>query len=190
MGLAKLWTLIICSCLTQLAFGQDSIQKTRDSNGGLLLIPWKNGKVNGVQKVYYLDGKLRAEGIFVDGKAEGYSKQYSPNGLLVRVSYFRNNFRHGTDTSFFENGTIRSLFNFVDGKLDGMTKEFDKNGQLSREGLNEKGVPIGILKTYKSGKLFNEKHYTNGKGDWYKEYDDNGKTVKFIEYNEDGKRKK
>ena len=107
-------TLIcILFLLTCNAWGQDSIQKSKDSNGGLLLTPWKGWKMNGIQKAYYLDGKIRGERSFVDGKIEGTTRMYSPSGKLTAVNYYHNNFHHGTDTSFFENGNISGISSFV-----------------------------------------------------------------------------
>ena len=109
--------------------------------------------MNGIQKAYYLDGKIRGERSFVDGKIEGTTRMYSPSGKLTAVNYYHNNFHHGTDTSFFENGNISGISSFVNGKINGRVVTFDKEGQVLNDNIYEMGKPTGIIKQYKNGKI-------------------------------------
>ncbi len=45
-------------------------------------MPFKNGKLNGVQKEYYESGEIKSERTYKDGKRNGVLKKYYKSGNL------------------------------------------------------------------------------------------------------------
>lgn len=93
---------------------------------------YKNGKLDGVRKVFYKNGKIASETHYVDGVKEGVFKQYADNGVVLEEIPYKNNQFHG------------------------WVIYRDYSGNLVAEGQYEKGLKKGIWKFYENGKLIKE----------------------------------
>ena len=93
---------------------------------------YKNGKLHGLQKVFYKDGKIASETHYVDGIKEGIFKQYAENGVVLEEIPYKNNQFHG------------------------WVIYRDSNGNFIAQGRYEKGLKKGIWKFYEDGKLVKE----------------------------------
>jgi hypothetical protein len=94
---------------------------------------------DGVTKMYYPDGKLRAEVPMKGGR------------------------RNGLATEYYTNGKKHLVINYVDGKNHGLTTRYYDTGGLYEETMYEKGEMHGLRKRYrKDGKLASEAKYNNG----------------------------
>ncbi|MCB9360509.1 MAG: hypothetical protein H6587_07985 [Flavobacteriales bacterium] len=66
----------------------------------------KEGKRDGVWKVYFDDGKLWSEGSFTNGKRNGVAKNYYPNGKLRYEGFFTNDKKSGHWKFYNEKGIL------------------------------------------------------------------------------------
>lgn len=79
----------------------------------------KNGKVEGVSKVFYDTGSLKSECTFVNGLREGHAKVYYPSGALKEEGDFHEDAKVGIWKSYNEDGDEISSENFSRPELNG-----------------------------------------------------------------------
>ncbi len=91
-----------------------------------------NGKLNGKSTVYYPDGKIASETIYANGIKEGVFKKYSQQGIILEEIPYKNN------------------------QFYGLVTYRDVKGNIIAQGLYEKGLKKGIWKYYENGKLIKE----------------------------------
>jgi TonB family protein len=108
-------TIIWCAVLNLRA--QDGLITTYYSNGNVESeINFNNNVREGEAKLYYEDGKLKEERLYVNGRVEGLVKTYYPNGNL------------------------KELINIEDGKREGPTSIFDEEGNYIKDIFFEQGI--------------------------------------------------
>ncbi|WP_408084024.1 toxin-antitoxin system YwqK family antitoxin [Flavobacterium rhizosphaerae] len=90
---------------------------------------YKAGKLNGVRKVYFPDGKINEETTFVNGIQQGPYKKYTTDGVVLEESIYKNDILQG-----------RAIFH-------------DARGNIAAEGNYDAGVKTGEWKYYEDGKL-------------------------------------
>jgi antitoxin component YwqK of YwqJK toxin-antitoxin module len=157
----------------------DGIQKLYYADGKIKEeIPNVDSKINGVDREYYESGKIRSEKPYQNDRISGIQKAYYESGKLYSETPFNNN-AEGATQYFLENGTLK------EGKQTGyIDADFEPTQDINAPYYKitdyKAGVPYGIEKWYyKSGKLYSEVPYTNGKQNGVvKEYYESGK----IEY--------
>ncbi|WP_432671258.1 toxin-antitoxin system YwqK family antitoxin [Flavobacterium sp. SM2513] len=93
---------------------------------------YKNGKLEGIQKIFFPDGAIAEETTFKNGLREGVYKIYTPNGFVVEESTFKNNEYDGPAIFRDAGGQIVSKGNFVKNEKKGMW-EFYKDGKLEKK---------------------------------------------------------
>ena len=116
---------------------------------------YKDGKLNGTKKIFYMNGKVMEEGDFLSnqrngltkwfteegkisleynyiyGSLEGIQKSYYKDGLLNSETTYKNNFMEGQYNEFFEDGkTLKLSGNYSNDKKNGSWKEYDKDGNV------------------------------------------------------------
>jgi antitoxin component YwqK of YwqJK toxin-antitoxin module len=108
----------------------------------------KKGLKQGVWKEFYPDGKLHYEKNYVDGKLNGYFKEYDTSGNLKFVIRYENGKVVNEQPNESENLEIRN--------------EYDDNGNLIFSGPFRENVPVGIHRRYSpDGKVISSKIYDN-----------------------------
>lgn len=90
---------------------------------------YKQGKLNGIKKVFYKDGSLAEVATYVNGKIDGLYKKYA------------------------ENETILEEINYKNGKLDGPALYYDGKGDINVKGQFKNDRKWGYWETYENGKL-------------------------------------
>ena len=73
---------------------------------------------------------LMSEMQIVEGKKQGISKKWWPNGNLKSESNFENGDYHGTVKQFYENGKPFSVFNYNHGHESGLQQMWKSDGRL------------------------------------------------------------
>lgn len=68
-----------------------------------------------------------------NGKLEGLQKEYYPNGKLKRQTNYKNGKLEGYHKVYYENGKLESEYPYKNDKLEGVVKDYSKNGKLERE---------------------------------------------------------
>ena len=100
---------------------------------------YKNGKLEGIRKVFYRSGAIAEETTYVNGIKNGSYKNYAENGILLEESTYKNGQYEGK--AIFRNGTnnVVSEGIFKNGKKVGIWKVADKNGELKDVNMNKQG---------------------------------------------------
>lgn len=92
---------------------------------------YKAGKLDGLTKIYYDNGKVAEEINYKDGKRNGSYKKYGPGGKLEEDSVFKDDKLHGPATYYDDNGVIASKGVFADNKKTGKWQYY-KNGKVDK----------------------------------------------------------
>lgn len=88
---------------------------------------YKNGKLDGVRKVFYKDGTVAEETNYKLGSKEGISKTFSEKGQLIDSHIYKNNLFDGPASYYDGLGNKMYEGNYVNGKRVGMWKFFENN---------------------------------------------------------------
>ncbi|VXC29993.1 conserved hypothetical protein [Flavobacterium sp. 9AF] len=103
-----------------------------DSDQLMSVENYKQGKLNGVRKVFYKDGSLAEVSNYIKGKLDGNYKKYA------------------------ENETILEDYNYKNGKLDGPALYYDGKGTINLKGQYKNDRKWGYWETYENGKLISK----------------------------------
>jgi antitoxin component YwqK of YwqJK toxin-antitoxin module len=90
---------------------------------------YKNDKLNGFRKVYYLGNIIAEEAQYVDGKRNGLLKIYTIKGVVMEESNFKNDVYDGLAIFRLPTGEIHTQGNYKDGERNGLWQIY-KNGVL------------------------------------------------------------
>jgi len=93
---------------------------------------YKNGKLTGVQYVYYGNGVVAEEATYVDGKLNGPNKYYSYDSKLLKELQYKNDLLEGPAVYYDAKGNKQMEGNYVNDRKKGVWK-FYKNGQFVKE---------------------------------------------------------
>lgn len=99
---------------------------------------YKNGKLNGVRKVFYKSGELAEETNYKDGIKDGVSKIYLENGIVVEESFYKNGEYEGKAVFRTPENKIAAEGIFKNGKKVGVWKILEK-GKLKEVNMNKQG---------------------------------------------------
>jgi uncharacterized protein len=160
----------------------------------------RNGKKQGVWKLFYTDETLKEEGFYVNGRKNGYFKQYDVNGVLKIVEKYVDDViqedvpelaSYEIRTDYYDDGSVKVVGSYKNGVPEGIRREYDANGKITDSYIFEKGVIMGegIVdeKGLKQG--FWKEFFDNGKLRAEGNYKDNTKTGDWKFYTENEKLK-
>lgn len=82
---------------------------------------------------FYINGRLKGEGNFKDGLAEGLRTAYYPDGKTRFIRNYVNGLENGEFKQFFTNGKIEQEGTFKDAKEEGIWKLWYSTGQLKKQ---------------------------------------------------------
>lgn len=133
---------------------------------------FKDGKQDGLRKLFFPDGKVEVEETYKDGNITA-KKSYFDNGqLLVTGQYDEAVTMTGEWTYYYQNGKIKEIVTFKNNVENGSFKEFYENGHIKAEGsyvpfefgVETEGVENGELKEYnENGELVMKKDCEMGR---------------------------
>jgi antitoxin component YwqK of YwqJK toxin-antitoxin module len=101
----------------------------QESKDIMTLENYKNGKLNGVRKVFYKSSKLAEEINYSEGKKNGIAKTFAENGKQI------------------------DQHQYVNDMFDGIAIYFDGNGKKLYEGIYKNNVKVGMWKFYENDKV-------------------------------------
>jgi hypothetical protein len=84
-----------------------------------------------------MNGQLKSEGLYKDGKGEGLVKEYYENGQLKREGVYKSGMEEGAFKDYYENGKLKSETEYKRGVKSGPFKVYDEAGQLKNEGVHK-----------------------------------------------------
>lgn len=184
--------------------GDDNISKEYDDNGSLITVQYrdgknynllgeahyKNGKLDGIRKLYRIDDKgksvLLSEQEWKDGELNGVVKDYREkdgslyhkenyiNGMKNGTSVYYgdtvdditgkdnyvNGLRHGHSVSYYK-GKLYYEGNYVNDTMTGVMKHYNTDGNLASESFYDGDGDRLLRKEYKNGQLIHETVYEN-----------------------------
>ena len=100
---------------------------------------YKNGKLEGVRKVFYKSGTIAEETNYKNGIKEGIYKSYAENEVVLEESKYKNGIYEGDAIFRTPDNKIASQGVFKNGKKVGIWKVADKNGDLKDVNMNKQG---------------------------------------------------
>ncbi|MEG9320917.1 toxin-antitoxin system YwqK family antitoxin [Fusobacterium varium] len=108
----------------------------------------------------YDNGSLFSEYNYINGRLNGFFKEYYENGQLLSEGNYKDDELEGILRYYYENGQLLSEGNYKDDELEGILKYYYENGQLEREENYKNGNRDGLLKEYsEAGELKAEKYF-------------------------------
>lgn len=84
---------------------------------------YKDGKLEGVRKVYYLSGAVSDEIPYKNGKMHGTVKMFGENGVVLKEENYVNGMRHGESIYRDGAGNVIKKGNFINDELQGKWSE-------------------------------------------------------------------
>lgn len=93
---------------------------------------YKDGKITGIRKVFFPDGKIAEETAYANGVKQGAYKKYTEKGLVLEEAVYVKDQLHGPATYRDREGNVGSTGQYKNGKKAGMWK-FYKSGKLEKE---------------------------------------------------------
>lgn len=104
----------------------------KESTAIMTIENYKNGKLNGVRKVFYKENDIAEEANYADGKKNGISKTFGENGKQI------------------------DEHNYVNDVFEGKATYFNVSGKKMYEGVYKNNSKIGIWKFYENDKVIKQ----------------------------------
>lgn len=114
---------------------------------------YQDNKIEGTEKLYYIDGKLEAEIGYTAGIHNGPFKYYYRNGQVKQEGVYQEGKIEGLLKTYYSDGQLREEVTHVNGVTEGPFKEYNENGTLSIEGNftsrgDAESLEEGLVKFY------------------------------------------
>jgi len=93
-------------------------------------VTYKNGKKNGLSLVYYPNGKVQFEIWYTDDVKDGPAVYYYKSGRKFRESPYRNGVIDGIQKKYYETGLLMAEIPYKQGKVVEGLKEYTQAGKL------------------------------------------------------------
>lgn len=123
----------------------------------------KEGKMEGQSCLFYPDGALRSSTFYQGGCLHGPSVYFQENGDVLSQSYYVNGKLEGKVHQFYTNGQLASLQRFICGKSEGKQEYFYEDGTLKTTMHYCRGKLHGQTLLYSEhGKPKREINFENG----------------------------
>lgn len=133
-----------------------------------IFFPIKNGKIEGIAKMYYYDDFIEETTPYKNSKREGIEKRYFPSGALLRATPYKNDKIEGIEKIYYEIGGVESEIPYKNGRVDGIRKDYYIDGTLAARFTYKNDYKEGSAKKYyHDGKLKLERMYRQGKKHGY-----------------------
>ena len=160
------------------------------------IAPKKDGKLHGITKRYYGNGKLYQEITYVNGKRTGIHSIYTITGDLVSYETYKNGVLNGLTKKYRylrnDRTKLQSETIYKDGKKNGLETMYNKDGTVSSKILYVNDKEDGIEYYYDAiGRKTAISTYKNGQKNgistvWTHPY--RGESTKEVQYYKNGKR--
>lgn len=158
--------------------------------------PKKDGKLDGITKRYYGNGKLYQEISYIDGKRTGVHATYTIVGDLIDYETYKDDILNGLTKKYHylrnDKTQLRSKLMYKNGKKNGLETTYNKNGKVSSKIVYVNGKKDGVAYFYDAlGRKTAIISYQNGKKNgtstvWRYPY--RGELTKEVQEYKEGKR--
>ena len=112
----------------------------------------KSGLKQGVWKEFYPNGTLKNECTYMEGKKNGYLKEYNIKGELLNATKYENDIlienapelaRLDSKTTYYEGAIVKSTGTYLNGVPEGAFREFSIEGKITSSKIYKDGVVVG-----------------------------------------------
>ncbi len=171
---------------------QGAVIKTYYDEGHSLLKEMYNVKdlqsriLEGGYQSFYLDGKTKIRGFYINNKPDGSWTYFYENGNIKMRGNMKAGFSTGLWKYYFENGEISMQGDLKKGVREGAWKFYYESGLIKSEGPFKAGEKSGIWNYYYEDGTLKAQAFYNGKLGLYKEFYTSG-NVKMKGYQLEGK---
>lgn len=100
---------------------------------------YTHGLLDGSRTIYYPDGQVEIEEIYVSDKLHGTYKKFHQNGQLQLTANYEDNVMTGPSKSYYEDGTLKEEILFKNNEENGPFVEYHPNGQPHWKGTYAHG---------------------------------------------------
>ncbi len=140
-------------------------------------IYFKEGKPNGKETRYHLNGELNFDFISKDGYVDGYYKKFYPNGKAKELGQASEGNYSGDWQTFYNTNTLESEYTYNQkGEIDGEYKYYDLDGKLHYIFEYRNGEFIAYKYFDKKGNVIGENRKKGGEF-YYKGFSPYGKVA-------------
>ncbi len=170
----------------------------------------KNNLKQGKWFLFYENGNIKQEGTYLDDKKDGYFKDYTETGDLLKISkYLMGELQPDAEeiaklkvkNEYYPDGKLKLSAMYRNESPEGIWREYKPDGTIERSLMYHNGIITGegnVLddgnkdgpwkEFFADGTLKSEGNYADGKpvGDW-KYFHLNGKTEQIGKFNKQGK---
>jgi antitoxin component YwqK of YwqJK toxin-antitoxin module len=123
---------------------------------------YKQGKREGDTTIYYPNGKTKSITPYHQNKIDGIEKYYNQNGILLLEISYKSGQKEGISKQYYPSGKLQYETPFKKGKIDGIKKGYYENGTIGVELSYKNGQKEGVRRSYyPSGQLKEENTYHN-----------------------------
>lgn len=139
------------------------------SNALLIERVYQQNRIEGVEKIYFTNGQIDGELMYVNGIHNGAFKYYYEDGTLKQEGSYKEGKIEGILSSYYPNGGLKEEVMHLEGVTQGAFKEYNENKTLKAEGEytsrgDQENLEHGLLKLYDGeGKLTNKMVCKEGK---------------------------
>ena len=127
---------------------------------------YKNGSLEGANKGYFENGRIRYSANYQNNKLNGEHLVYNNKGALLERKFFKNGALEGEYRSNFPVGEVLKEFDITyrNGLIEDKAYEYYANGKIFSEMSFKGGEKNGVEKKYnRDGSLASEVNYVNNK---------------------------
>ena len=121
---------------------------------------FKDGFYNGKYGEYEYN-KLKCDGTYKDGKKDGVFKMYDSEGRVQEEKSYKDGKLHGAHKTYFTTGKVEREVNYRNGKQDGKDMVYEWDGTLRRDHTYKDGKQVGKQFTFLKGtyELYETEYY-------------------------------
>lgn len=126
-----------------LAFSQRVVKGSQAyDEKGVVYIQGEKTPYTGVLQNINEKGVIVSEAEYKDGKMNGFSKLYYPNGKLGSEATFKADVQVGVQKDYYESGKLKAEVPYKNGKADGVAKAYDETGKVIEQVTFKNGVQV------------------------------------------------
>lgn len=136
-------------------FSKNQIVVCNASKDTIEISDFRNGKKNGVQKLFFNNSALKYKASYKDGLLDGKAETYQQNKMNpIKIERYKSipsenkSVLHGLSQTFDFEGNLLEKTNYKNGLKNGKYKIFHANRNLKQEGTYEDELDIGRKKLY------------------------------------------
>ena len=114
----------------------------------------KDGRLDGIHRVFDPDGMLLLEEVYEGGKLQGWKKSYRAGGSLRKEFYYEHGQKEGAGRAYYADKKLAMTESYRKGVLHGLRTSYYPQGNRRSQTLFEKGRSVSRKKYYPNGLLW------------------------------------